>query len=64
MICYKDSTFCSFWKDCQDGKNCSRALTNELIKKANKWWGSDNAPICIFIEKPNCFKEIKNEQKN
>ena len=34
MITYKDKTFCSN-KDCSKFKNCERALTKEIQKKAN-----------------------------
>ena len=55
MICYKDMTFCSFYKECSKGKDCSRALTEEVIKDAQEWWGNPEAPICQFMEKPDCF---------
>jgi len=49
---YRDMTFCSFWEDCAEP--CSRALTPEVIKKANEWL--ENAPISRFLEKPDCWK--------
>ena len=62
MICYRDMTFCPFWDECKDGKECFRALTNEVWNKAHKWWGldksKDDIPICLFTEKPDCFKEV------
>ena len=54
MICYGDMTFCTFWKECKDGKECNRALTEKVEQDAEKWM--KNAPICTFVEKPECFK--------
>ena len=61
MICYRDMTFCPFYKEC--GDVCNRALTPEVEKGAELWWKSfksdDPAPICQFAEKPDCCKESK-----
>jgi len=62
MLCYKDMTFCSYWEECKDGKNCNRALTPEVFENATKWWGlisKNPVPICQFSEQPDCFKENK-----
>lgn len=53
MLCYKDMTFCKFYKTCKAGKKCGRALTPE-IQKASEDFG---LPICMFTEKPDCYKE-------
>jgi hypothetical protein len=60
LMTYKDMTFCEFYKDCEDGKTCDRALTEKVIKNAKKWWRGFNGepPIAKFIEKPNCHKGI------
>ena len=62
MICYKDMTFCPYYRECKDGKDCSRALTDAIESQADKWWGkgAGEAPICMFGDKPECFKEDKN----
>lgn len=60
MICYRDMTFCPFWKECKDGKGCDRALTPEVKKKAVEWFGKYGAPICRYVDKPRCFRGIKN----
>lgn len=52
---YLDKTFCSFYKECKKGKECDRALTPEIVGKANRWM--EDAPICKFVDKPKCFKE-------
>lgn len=59
MLCYRDMTFCNYL-DCAN-KQCSRRLTDDVIKSASKWWGKDNPPICVFAEKPNCFESGDNE---
>lgn len=59
MICYKDMTFCTFYKDCQDGKVCSRSLTPKVRESADKWFipeGYEHAPICQFSNPPDCMK--------
>jgi len=55
MICYRDMTFCPFWKDCIEGKECGRAITQEVIDKSR----AIGLPISKFLEKPDCFNESK-----
>ena len=57
MLCYKDRTFCSYWLSCKDGYVCDRALTPKVQEEAEKWMV--NPPICIYAEKPDCFKGDK-----
>ena len=64
MICYKDKTFCTFHKECKEGKECGRALTPEVKRVAREWWGNEKAPIAMFSEKPNCFKNKRTESDN
>ena len=59
---FRDMTFCSFFTDCVHGEVCNRALTEQVKADAIKWWGNDNAPICMFSEPPKCFNEIKKEK--
>lgn len=59
---FMDITFCPFYKECMDGQTCRRALTEKVKADAIDWWGSDDAPICMFLEPPQCFKEIKKEK--
>ena len=55
MISYKDKTFCGF-KDCQFfGDLCHRSLTEDVEKAAAIWWGSADAPISMYAQKPSCF---------
>ena len=54
MICYRDMTWCTFL-DCKD-KKCSRRYTDKVKAEAKAWWGGKGAPICRFVNKPDCFK--------
>lgn len=53
MSCYKDKTFCPFYKTCKDGAGCDRALTEEVKAAAERWM--KDAPICMFADKPDCY---------
>lgn len=57
MMCYRDKTFCDFHTECQYGKECDRALTDEVKAGAVAWMG-ENAPIARYTEKPSCFVEL------
>ena len=59
MICYKDMTFCTFYDECEKGETCDRALTDGVKEGAEDWYGSKGAPICRYLDKPKCFKEIE-----
>lgn len=61
MICYLDMTFCKHWKDCKNAPSCHRPLTPDVIEAARKWWGSDNVPIAVFSDQPNCHEKVQNE---
>lgn len=56
MICYKDMTFCVS-KSCKKWEGCFRALTKEVEKNAEIWWGNKDYPIAVFTEEPECYKE-------
>ena len=44
MICFKDRTFCiSENCTCEEG----RKYTEKVRLEAQKWWGSDDAPIAM-----------------
>ena len=57
MICYKDKTFCPFWRDCAEyiQGGCHRAMTPGVVRDA-KYHG---LPMSQFTKKPSCFEEIK-----
>lgn len=56
MMCYRDMTFCRFI-ECGRSGECPRALTDEVQRAAEKWWGGADAPIAVFTERPSCFVE-------
>jgi len=58
MICYRDKTFCKY-RDCGKFGSCDRALTEFVKDSAEKWWGNKDAPIAVFIDKPECYEEKK-----
>ena len=51
MICYKDMTFCQFYKECKTP--CYRSLTGDVQKGAKRF----KLPLSMFTNKPECFKE-------
>ena len=60
MMCYRDMTFCTeeTCKKFGDGENdCGRSLTKKVKKAAAGWWGQGDAPIAMFIDKPDCYQE-------
>lgn len=59
MICFKDKTFCTFYKRCKYRDECHRAFTPEREQAAIDWWGDSEGgpPVCLYCEKPGCFKE-------
>ena len=55
---YGDQTWCGFWKQCKHGKECGRAITKQVEKKAEAWWGDKHYPIAMYADKPTkCFME-------
>lgn len=56
MMCYKDMTFCKFWQKCKHGDGCNRAWTLFQQEGAEKWWGKPGAPVCFFVDKPDCYE--------
>lgn len=49
MICYRDMTFCDF--GCKS--TCKRKLTEKIKREAEDF----RLPICLYVDKPACFKE-------
>ena len=56
MICYRDTTFCTYYQTCANQEDCNRKLTPEVKEAAIKWWGSDQAPVAMFADYPYCFE--------
>jgi hypothetical protein len=61
MICYSDMTFCKHYKGCKKVKECGRALTFKVKQDAAKWWGSADAPIATWTERPDCYRAEEND---
>ena len=57
MMGYKNMTFCPFYLDCTKKDVCDRPLTPEVKIQADMWWGEADAPICVYMEKPDCWSE-------
>ena len=54
-MCYKDKTFCGFYKTCSNAKDCNRCLTDEIKLKAQ----AAHLDICQFAEEPECYSKIR-----
>lgn len=57
-MCYRDRTYCSFYKTCIVSISCPRALTEEVIEAANKF----GLPICQFEEQPSCYQSAQKQE--
>lgn len=53
MLNYRDKTFCPFWETCNHGDNCSRKANKQLVQRAKNF----GLPLCLFMDKPNCYTE-------
>lgn len=58
MICYKDVTFCEFFKTCKEyfDKGCKVALTERHVEQA----AEIGLPVCQYVDKPVCYVERVN----
>ena len=61
MYGYNDMTYCTFWKECKNGNGCFRALTPKVQEDAVKLWEGHDVPIDTFLDKPECFEQIEDE---
>lgn len=59
MMTYKDRTFCKYHEQCVSGKDCPRALTEDVMKGAEAY----KLPLSVFAEHPWCY-EPKMEEDN
>lgn len=56
MICYRDMTFCSYWRKCLHGDEaCGRILDKSVLHSARAL----GLPICRFDGKPGCFEALE-----
>ena len=54
MGCYMDKTYCDFFNTCKNGGTCHRSATDKVYQDAKEF----GLPLCRFIDKPDCHKEI------
>jgi hypothetical protein len=54
MISYRDTTFCTFYKDCAKAKDCPRPLTPEVMAQALAWGNGEQAIVSTFMQQPDC----------
>ena len=55
MICYRGRTFCTF-DSCEKSSSCDRYFRRSDHRRAVKWWGGEDYPLCVFNEKPDCYE--------
>jgi len=53
MICYRDRSFCPFYKTCLYALDCARALTPKVIADAHAF----GLPVDKFGTKPSCWEQ-------
>lgn len=59
MISYRDMTFCDSWGSCVKGDDCSRAITEDVLKRAE----DIGLPLSVAIGF-SCYEEIANTPTN
>lgn len=55
MICYQDRTWCPYWDECEDGLTCHRAMTPNVISRAEMF----GLPVSRYGSKPDCFIKLR-----
>ena len=51
-MCYRDMTFCPFYKDCAKQSDCHRPYTPEVAELAEV----HGMPVCLYVNKPGCWE--------
>ena len=59
MICYRDMVFSPYYKYCNKGSGCERALTKEVEERAEMI----RLPVCSYLEKPECFEKYEEQER-
>lgn len=61
MICYRDMSFCSDAEKCNNHITCPRFFSPIEKRNANRWWGSEGAPVAFMPFKESCedWEELK-----
>lgn len=60
MLCYKDMTFCKFYKSCISGKDCFRAYTSHVVDAAERF----EMPVSLYTVHPPCYNKIKEDEED
>ena len=55
MLCYKDKSFCNFWKSCQQGSSCKHAYTDTVKELAKKCM----LPVDLYDTPFTCYNNIE-----
>ena len=60
MFCYRDMTFCTYYKDCIKARQCHRPLTPQVEQEAEEFWKQSKlhgSPVySMFMSKPQCHE--------
>jgi hypothetical protein len=59
MLCYRDMTFCRYWRGCAKGKTCDKALKPTIFRKAT----ATGLPISQFMDTPDCMEPKTKRRK-
>lgn len=60
MLCYRDMTFCNYHEQCLSGKDCPRALTEDVMRGAE----AHKLHISVFADHPWCYEAKKEVTEN
>jgi len=58
-LCYKDRSYCRAWELCKHGSTCVSALTDKIVKEADKF----GLPVDSNL-KFSCFEQTEKEPLN
>ena len=53
MVCYRDMTFCGYWRTCGKADGCHRPLVQQVEGRAAEL----GLPICQFANVPDCHTD-------
>jgi hypothetical protein len=58
-LCYKDRSYCRAWASCKHGSTCVSALTDKIVKEADKF----GLPVDSNLQF-SCFEKIEKGEEN
>lgn len=56
-VCFRDITFCGFWRTCARQEGCRIRLTG-CVRIGAEAWAPGRADISQFAAAPPCFREM------